>query len=237
MKNNQILVDCDGVLIDWHKSFVDYINGIYNLNVTYNDIFPPRDKNNPQRNNNIIELNGYVIDTYQAILDFNEYLHDFGYLPPIDGAIEGIHKLKALGYNIDVITTCSDNPVTQVRRQQNIKRVFGKGIISKVHCLPLRIKKDVVLKQYEPGSFWVEDTPKNAAWGLDCGHLPIIIEHDNNINRHAEKEDGIYWAKDWDDITNYIKFYDLIINNGHNNYKMIEAVKSAVKENELIKKL
>lgn len=166
-----IMVDCDGVLLDWEYAFhvwmerhghtaVDGALSIYNIAKRYN------------------------IGNEQAMMlirMFNESAA-IGYLPPLRDAVHYVRKLhEEHGYIFHAITSLSNDPNAQHLRTKNLKRLFGDTVFEKYIYLDTGADKDEVLKMYEgSGCYWVEDKYMNAEAGLRFGLNSIIIAHEHN---------------------------------------------------------
>lgn len=138
-------------------------------------------------------------ETIRLIKEFNEEREEFGHLEPIPGAVEGIAALKAAGYLIVCVTSCSDKPSCVQRRTSNLHRVFGKDTFHAIHCVPLGQSKADYLKMY-PSSPWIEDNYKNALLGLECGHSPIVRRVGHNAKFEAEAPAEVPFVDGWPEI-------------------------------------
>jgi FMN phosphatase YigB (HAD superfamily) len=171
MKNKVILVDCDGVLLDWEYAFhvwierhghtaVDGALALYKIDERYG------------------------IGQQQAkmlIRMFNESAA-IGYLPPLRDAMHYVRKLhEEHGYVFHAITSLSNDPNAQHLRTKNLKRLFGESAFERFVYLDTGADKDEVLKEYHGSNcYWVEDKPENCEVGLRFGLDSIIMNHAYN---------------------------------------------------------
>ena len=185
-KNKTILVDCDGVFLDWEYSFHAWMcrhgykiveNGfdIYKVNERYGIEFAEGKK---------------------LVRMFNESAA-IRKLPPLRDAMKYVKKLhEEHGYVFHAITSLSNDTYSQYLRTKNLIELFGKTAFEKYTYLDTGADKDEALAEYEgSGCFWVEDKPDNAECGLRFGLDPILINHKHNENVKLSK--GITRVNNW----------------------------------------
>jgi len=164
-----ILVDCDGVLLDWKYGF-------------YKWMFDHGYK--------IVQENRYeVSETFgipkekgkELVLNFNESAA-IGYLPALRDAVKYVKKINEEGgYVFHCITSLSTDPYAGKLRKKNLEKLFGKNVFEKIVCLECGADKDDALLPYkDSGCIWVEDKPENAKVGDALGLKSVLIEHDFN---------------------------------------------------------
>lgn len=163
-----ILVDCDGVLLDWVYSFHKFmaengytikVENVYDVATTYN-ITKTESRN--------------------LVRQFNESAR-IGFLPGLRDSIKYVKKLHDEGYVFHCITSLSTDYYAGKLREQNLERLFGKDVFEKVVCLDCGADKDEGLLPYkDSGCIWVEDKPSNAECGLRMGLQSILITHKFN---------------------------------------------------------
>lgn len=189
MKDNIILVDCDGVLCDWEYSFTQYMN---------HKGFPTHDDQqyNVAKRFNLVPEAGK-----NFVAEFNDSAA-IAFLPPLRDAVYYMKRLNMLhGYKFHCITSLSTNKYAQKLRIQNLELLFGKEIWDDFIFLPCGADKDEELKKYEgTGCYWIEDKPVNAETGAKFGLDPIIVAHDHNA--FYEGEIPRFWK--WKHIYNHI---------------------------------
>jgi beta-phosphoglucomutase-like phosphatase (HAD superfamily) len=169
MKDKVILVDCDGVLLDWEYAFHIWMKrhghtvaedgwSTYNISDRYN-----------------------LPDGKKMIRMFNESAA-IGFLPPLRDAIHYVRKLhEHHGYIFHAITSLSTDPAAQNLRTENLKRLFGKTVFERFVYLDTGADKDEALAEYrDTGCFWVEDKPENAVAGIKQGLEGILVAHEHN---------------------------------------------------------
>lgn len=180
-----ILVDCDGVLLDWKYAFYKFMN---------------------ENGYTVIEESQYDIaktfgidksDAKSLVRQFNESAR-IGFLPGLRDAIKYVKKLHSEGYVFHCITSLSTDYYAGKLREQNLERLFGKDVFERVVCLDCGADKDDGLLPYkDSGCIWVEDKPENAECGLNLGLRSILIEHD--FNKDYENN-NLVKVKNWKEI-------------------------------------
>lgn len=147
------LTDCDDVLLDWTLAFSKYM-----------------EKHHPEYG---VDKTAYSLglsqeDQKKFVVEFNQS-PEFALMEPFRDSVEFVHKIHDLGYNFVVISTCMGSNYTRIMREQNLIKVFGKGIFKTIHCLPLYTSKKTTLAKYKP-TFWVDDKLSHCIDASVLGH-------------------------------------------------------------------
>ncbi len=192
MENKIILVDADGVLLNWEWAFdiwvqehghkrVEQGNRLYDIGERYNI--------DREQGKKLIKL-------------FNESA-SIGFLPPLRDAIHYVKKLhQEHGYVFHCITSLSKNRNAQKLREMNLAKLFGETVFEEVVCLATGADKDQALAPYrDSGLFWIEDKVENAEVGASLGLKSIIMEHGFNMNYRGPIPLVKNWAQIYDIIT------------------------------------
>lgn len=187
--SKKILVDVDGVLLDWESAF-DAWMAKRGFKIKQLDVYDQYVRYGFQRKKQCDDL----------VRQFNESAW-MGFLKPLRDSVDWVHKLKAEGYHFEAITSLSTDHWAGELRTMNLERFFGRGTFFRVQCLDTGADKDEVLKQFDPGHWWVEDKPKNAESGLRAGHKCILISHKWNLDYDNP---DIKRADNWQEIYNII---------------------------------
>lgn len=189
MKENIILVDCDGVLCDWEYAFTQWMNhqNIRSVDDTQYDI-----------------AKKFGMTTWEAkklVREFNASAA-IAFLPPLRDAVYYMKRLHMLhGYRFHCITSLSDNKYAHRLRYQNLDLLFGRELWDEVICLGCGDDKDEALEPYrDTGCFWVEDKVANAELGVQLGLNSILVAHEHNANYDGDIPR--YWK--WKEIYNHI---------------------------------
>lgn len=181
-----ILVDCDGVLVDWVYGFTKWmkqhghepvIHDEYDIAKTFN-----------------IEKS----EAKYYVRMFNESAA-MGWLPALRDSVKYVRKLHdEHGYIFHCITSLSLDEYAGKLRKKNLEALFGKTVFEKITCLDTGADKDDALAPYrDSGCVWVEDKIENAETGLKMGLTSFLIEHDHN--KHYTNE-SIPTVKNWKEI-------------------------------------
>ena len=186
MKENIILVDCDGVLCDWEYSFTQWMHhqGYETYDSFMYDVAKRFNLEKPAAS--------------KLVKQFNESAA-IAFLPPLRDAVYYMKRLNMLhGYRFHCITSLSDDKYAQRLRYQNLDLLFGRELWDEVICLPCGADKNEALEPYRDSEcFWVEDKPENAELGKSMGLNSILVAHDHN--NYYTGTVPRYWK--WKEIT------------------------------------
>ncbi len=191
MKQKLLLTDIDGVWLEWFGAFERYMIG-EGYSVT-GKVHTRHD-----------DMGSYFsIDNseiYGLVEAFNSGNWQFGTLPPVEGAIEGVQKLVDEGYRFVGITSCSTHPQTVALRKANLYNIFG-DVFEEVHCVDVGKSKETYLASYSP-SFWIEDKAPAADLGLEFGHTCILIDQTWNADEVIDSR--VKRCYGWGEIVDHI---------------------------------
>ena len=190
MKNKVILVDCDGVLLDWEYSFDQWMKR-HGYEIAVDGPYQMKEKYGmPEK------------DIKRLIRMFNESA-TIRKLPPLRDAIKYVKKLhEEHGYIFHCVTSLSNDQYAQHLRTKNLIEMFGPSVFEKYPYLDTGADKDEALAEYKDTQcYWVEDKIKNAEVGYDLGLKSILVEHTHNKDY---SNSNIPVLKNWKEIYNSI---------------------------------
>ena len=168
--NSKIIVDCDGVLLDWAYAF-----NVWMLEQGYKKIS---------------NINSYSLSLRYGISDdeatrkirkFNES-GCVGFIPAFKDSVEYVTKLYNLGYKFDVISCLDKDKYAQELREKNLIHLFG-NVFDFMDCsLDHSEGKEKYLSRRYSGKeyYWIEDSVSNAQSGETIGLKSVIMNHDYN---------------------------------------------------------
>ena len=192
MKESIILVDADGVLLNWEYAFEIWMeqHGFEKVeggNLDY-DI-----------------SKRYGISREQCvrlIKLFNESAA-IGFLPPLRDAMYYVKRLhEEHGYVFHCITSLSTDINAKKLREMNLQKLFGKTAFDRVVCLGTGADKNYALEEYaNSGLWWIEDKPENADVGYNMGLKSILVEHGHNMHHECPYPVVKNWREIYDIIT------------------------------------
>jgi len=185
-----ILVDCDGVLLDWEYAFdIWMVRHGYTRSEEGFSTYSIQDRYQTK-------------DAKKMIRMFNESAA-IGFLPPLRDAIHYVRLLhEKHGYIFHAITSLSNDPNAQQLRTENLKRLFGETVFEKFVYLDTGEDKDDELEAYKDSEcYWVEDKVINAEVGAKLGLRSLLMTHEHNVKYDVE---GVEKVNSWKEI------YDLV---------------------------
>jgi len=186
MPNKIILVDCDGVLLDWEYAFDVWMqqHGFTKLDsLKYN--IGKRYGIDEDRGRKLIKI-------------FNESAH-IGFLPPLRDAMHYVKRLhEEHGYVFHCITSLTKDENAQELRRMNLRKLFGKTAFEKFIFLDTGADKDQALEPYRDSElWWIEDKIDNCQVGTSLGLKSLLMEHGHNMDYNDPE---IPRMKNWRDI-------------------------------------
>lgn len=188
MKESVILVDADGVLLNWEYAFEIWMEQHGFERIPGGEL-----------DYDIGKRYGISREqTMRLIKLFNESAA-IGFLPPLRDAIHYVSKLhKEHGYVFHCITSVSIDPNAMRLREMNLHKLFGENVFQKVVCLDTGAPKDAALYPYrDTGCYWVEDKVSNAELGAELGLNALLMEHGHNMHHYHE---NVRTVKNWEEV-------------------------------------
>lgn len=184
-----ILVDCDGVLVDWHYKFDRWMTeqGIPEVNPDALFAYGRYGMEKPE------------LEKYIAMFNDSNYIE---VLPPHKDAIHYIKKLhEEHGYVFTCLTSLGNKDHQKRLRIKNLLNLFGNTTFEEFIFFEMGACKKEGLKKYkDSGCYWVEDHTENVDIGLEYGLDSILMRHDYNHNYFGKAK----IVDNWKEIYNYI---------------------------------
>jgi|TARA_B110000977_G_scaffold140022_1_gene177757 FMN phosphatase YigB (HAD superfamily) len=177
---NTILIDCDGVILDWEDGFHTYMQslGYFKNNIT--GFLESQ-----------YDLDYSVIRTHIRKFNQSNCIED---LPTIDNSTYYMQELKKQNYKFVCITSLSLNKSIQKRRLKNLEKLLGKDFFEDVIFLDTYQPKDNVLKNYaNTGYWWIEDNITNAIVGKSLGLQSILFRNNAEGLASVSTWKELYW--------------------------------------------
>lgn len=189
VKEKIILVDVDGVLLDWEYHFEKWVKEKYGYEEVTIGAYKINEKYNIPR-----------AEGRKMARDFNEST-DIAFLSPLRDAVKYIRKLhEEHGYMFHAITSLSNRVSAQKLRINNLESLFGK-VFDEYNILDTGADKDDALLKYEDtGAFWIEDKPENVDIGIELGLNGILVAHDHNASYRGDAKRMYKWADIYKEI-------------------------------------
>lgn len=205
--NDQIiLIDVDGVLLNWDAALHRWINQILavpNSSFTATDVPLREAMYDISKRYDIQPDNADLITTA-----FNHSLY-INNLAPIPDAIKYVRELYQLGYQLHAITAIGDNPMVREARRHNLHNVFGREVFAGIDFVGTSESKLRYLEQYrDTKCFWIEDHVKNAILGSEIGLQSILFARSHNleewINLPGPDAKKIKYCSNWKAVYKHI---------------------------------
>jgi len=183
-----ILVDSDGVLLDWEYAF-----NIWMQEHGFEEV--PGSKLSYEMS----ERYGIPKDQVRRLIRLFNESAAIGFLPALRDAMYYVKRLhEEHGYRFHCITSLSTDPNAVRLREMNLAKLFGKTAFERVLCLPTGADKNEALEEYrDTGCWWIEDKPENAEAGHAVGLRSLVVEHGHNMHYYHEH---ITLVKNWRDV-------------------------------------
>lgn len=186
MKDKVILVDADGVLLDWEYMFTRWMH-LQGFKVI------PRLENKYKIGERYGIKNGA-----EKIAEFNHSAW-IGYMPSLRDSVKYVRKLHDdHGYLFHVISSLSRDEYSGRLRTANLQKLYGETIFERFVYLGVGDDKHEALDEYrDTGCWWVEDKFENAVVGHERGLRSILVDHHHN---QGLEHQGISRVKTWREI-------------------------------------
>ena len=184
-----ILLDCDDVLLDWISGFRKFAAS----KLAYDIEGEPGSWDMSSWLGISKDLTGWLINEFNSS-------PDFGRLGPVGGAKRVIQQMHDdPDVRLHVISSCSSASNVAALRRANLIEEFG-DVFDSIHCLDLGQSKLPILRAFQPGAMFIEDSYKNALMGLEAGHMSCIRERPHNRKFKQLTDLRLHWFADWSEM-------------------------------------
>lgn len=176
----RILLDIDGVIADFTKAWIEQYNHFTGENVKLSDITGPKTSKfvkDPQILYRIKDSPGFIRG-----------------LPPINGAIDGVHELHSKGHEIVFVSNGTRAPSSGHEKREWLFYYFHR-----LWKIPPLILAYGTHKKYVRGDVLLEDNPKNLEV-LEFGTKQLLFNH--KYNADETRFERIY---DWSHFLSWVE--------------------------------
>lgn len=187
--NKTILVDADGVLLDWVYSFRGWMS-----RHGYEIIVPGTYR--------MDECYGLSRDEGKKLCRMFNESATIRKVPPLRDAVKYVRKLhEEHGYVFRVISSLSNDEYAHRLRTKNLIELFGPTVFESYVYLDTGADKDEALEPYrDSGCLWVEDKHENADLGDKLGLESILMIHPHNAGYVGPAKRVFNWKQIYDHI-------------------------------------
>lgn len=185
-KSKHIVFDIDGVLLDWHGGFIDWVQENYYY------------KMDPDSSRDTYDMSSWFIDMpkerfYELILEFNGYPRA---LSLIDGARATLLDFYTEGWDVSILTAFGSDAKQAKFRKDYLQVVFDIAF-KEIKIIELGACKEEALKDMEPDVF-VEDNGIHATKAIALGIKTYLLSYPFNQGvEGAEYVDTLYDIKEF----------------------------------------
>ena len=191
MAEKLIITDIDGVVLNWHDAFVDWMQmqGYKSSGIKHHDA------------DIHLELNITFDEAMAKKYEFNSSLSG-SCLQPYGNSDIVIPQLFEQGYKFIGITSYSDQPIAQYYRYLNLEEYVPTESFAEMRFLPSGSPKAETLEAFrDTNLYYVDDRIINVNTARNVGMKPIIMRHDYNL--HFDHP-VIQTVTDWFDIARIV---------------------------------
>lgn len=183
--DKRIILDCDGVLLDWAYAF-----DVWMVEHGYSKI--------SNTNQYYEQTRRYGISQVEAVSQIKKFNESgcVGFIPAFRDSVEYVTKLSQLGWKFEVISCLDKDKYAQKLRQKNLLHLFG-DVFDFIDCaLDFTVGKEQYLLDRYKGKnyYWIEDSVDHAESGKRVGLNSIVMDHPYNKEWDGPR------VKNWKDI-------------------------------------
>jgi len=183
--DKRIILDCDGVLLDWAYAF-----DVWMVEHGYSKI--------SNTNQYYEQTRRYGISHVEAVSQIKKFNESgcVGFIPAFRDSVEYVTKLSELGWKFEVISCLDKDKYAQKLRQKNLLHLFG-DVFDFIDCaLDFTVGKEQYLLDRYKGKnyYWIEDSVDHAESGKRVGLNSIVMDHPYNKEWDGPR------VKNWKDI-------------------------------------
>jgi len=188
VNSKPLLMDADGVLLNWNRGFNSWMKQRGFVQACSNDYSLSKCYDMSR------EEIGKLVHEYNCSAAVS-------YLFPMPGAVFVVNKLREIGYEPHCITAFGGDMYSQLQRQKLLWDYF-RIRSENVHILPLdATKRDILSRWKDSGAPWIEDKVENCLDGISLGLKGILIRADHTRDYISDK---VFVADTWYQILEHI---------------------------------
>jgi hypothetical protein len=183
-----LILDVDGVILDWQAAFVKWVYQAHDLGL---------DPAGP----NSYDLTGWAGTEAMSLVHQFSSTPGFGEIPYTSGTLTFFEDFQRLGlpHSIKLITSCGVEDCTVNARRKNLSAI--DLFVSEYHFLPLGAPKKEKLAACSPGSVLVEDNVNHALDAVNLGMTAFVFKRSHN-HRDLGIDPRLIWIDSWKPVLN-----------------------------------
>ena len=195
IKDNIILTDADGVLLNWAYGFNEFMK---------EHKWVEQDFEPTLSDYHIHERYGIDESTAKRLVRQYNASARMLFCKPLRDSVKYVRKLyEEHGFKFHVITSQTDDKYAAELRKQNLCNIFGEDVFDGFTILGCGDDKDDALTPYaQSGCYWIEDKPSNANLASKFGLEGILV--DQPYNQDDDINSSVTRCSDWKSIYNLI---------------------------------
>ncbi|MDR3126306.1 MAG: hypothetical protein LBT92_01585 [Rickettsiales bacterium] len=196
-----IAVDCDNVILDTFPAMRDF----------YHDAIDSSAEINPLDHPDTWPVFGGDRSVWLKFLD------DFNHSPyfvrprPIEGAINGLRRIKSLGHGLYVLFAASKDKEVREARKAHMDAI-APALFSDVLCIDSDDESKGEVAARRGFGVLIDDSGKHIQSALDHGLSAIWLKRPANEKEFGEAapRPGLFLAEGWDDVVETIAKADAV---------------------------
>jgi 5'(3')-deoxyribonucleotidase len=176
MDKPYVLLDIDGVILNWDFGIDNYIKSHVPDHMQPEFI--------DEHAYDLMDRYGFGLEeANQIVWDFHTH-ESFAEIPALPGVSEALVKLVE-HFDLVAITACGDDDLIVKYRKQNLHSLFPR-MFKEIICTNSGLAKQPHLAKFPP-SYWIEDHTKNAHLGKQFGHVCMLVDAPYNREDHLDQ--------------------------------------------------
>lgn len=173
MSTKYIYLDCDDVLLDTTRVFMDFMHSDYG-------VFGDENKYPSEW-----DISSTPFADFNSAVEVFARSNYYKKITPMLGAQKGVQQLKNNGYKIFVVSSCPNNETAITHRQYCLHNCFG-DVFEDIVCLSFGFNNKGKYFEMVPRGIVVDDAIFNVTTAMKHGHDAILMAVAQNLDWQHE---------------------------------------------------